>query len=168
MAQGIFRPLQVPETGRGLEYPHSEKQHQKAVAHGLQPLIDADNGVPYIAAPELLGRGGNQGPYLGQLVIPNLKGGLQSLYHPVIAQMNHLAKKKRIFRLNFGWNMCFKQFLYASGLKPKYLIDIIFSRVFQMVDIYGLTLYFVNKHILVDKQGAKSVFAHQCFTFQNS
>ena len=38
----------------------------------------------------------------------------------------------------FGWNMYFKQLQYSPDLKPEYLINIIFSRVFQMVNICGL------------------------------
>ena len=86
VAQGVLRPLQVPEAGRRLKDAHGKEQHQQAIAHGLQALIDPDNGVPDIAAPELLRSDRDQRPDLRQLVIPSAEGSLQGLYDPVVAQ----------------------------------------------------------------------------------
>lgn len=92
VAQGKFRPLKVPEAGCTLEDAHGKEQYQQAIAYGLQSIIDIDDGRPDASAPELLGRCGNQGPYLRQLIVPGMKSGLQIAYDPVVTQKSHLLK----------------------------------------------------------------------------
>lgn len=93
VAQGKFRALEVPETGRGLEYAHRKEQDQQAVAHRFQPVVDADDDRPDIAAPELLRRGGNEAPYLREFVVPGVERRLQITDDPVVTQKDTSSKK---------------------------------------------------------------------------
>ncbi len=52
--QGIFRPLDLPERGGGLEHAHSEKQHQQAIANALHGAVNVYDHVPNVAALEVL------------------------------------------------------------------------------------------------------------------
>ena len=92
MPQYKFRALEVTEGDGRLEDPHSEKEDQQAVAHRLQSVVDGDNRSPDCAAPECLGRGGDKGPYLRQLIVPGIKGGLEIAHNPVVTQENTSSK----------------------------------------------------------------------------
>ena len=54
MSQGIFRPLDLPKRGGGLEHAHSEKQHQQAIANALHGVVNVYDHVPNVAALEVL------------------------------------------------------------------------------------------------------------------
>lgn len=96
VAQGKFRSLKVPEAGRTLEDAHGKEQYQQTVTHGLQSIIDVDDGCPDTSAPELLGRCGNQGPYLRQFIVPGMKSRLQIAYDPVVTQKSHLLNASQM------------------------------------------------------------------------
>lgn len=46
----------------------SEEQHQQAVAYPYQGVIDAGDGRPHAAAPEVLRRGSDKTPYPGSTI----------------------------------------------------------------------------------------------------
>ena len=97
-----FRALEVPEGDGGLEHAHGEEQHQQAVTHGFQRLIDGHDGRPDGPAVERLGRGGDKAPYLGNFAVPGFKGRLQVADDPVIAQSIVTSPNASQFETHFS------------------------------------------------------------------
>ena len=82
--QYIFRPLKIPKTGRALEDAHGKEQDKQAVAHAHEGVVDAQDKGPYTPALEALGGLGQQGPYLGELVVPAREGVFKVADYPVV------------------------------------------------------------------------------------
>ena len=84
MPQGKLWTLQITKAGGRAEHAHGKEQHQQTVAKGFQAVVDADDGIPDLPAPECLRRGGDKAPDLRQLFIPCIEGRLQRANDPVI------------------------------------------------------------------------------------
>lgn len=70
VADGKLRTLHFFKGRGGLKHPHSEEQHQQAVANALHGVADALDDRPYAAALERVRGLREQRPQLGQLVVP--------------------------------------------------------------------------------------------------
>ena len=72
-----------------MEYAHGEEKDEQAVAYALEGGVDPDDHAPYLPALEALRRGGEERPYLGQLLVPYAESVLQTAYDPVITYALH-------------------------------------------------------------------------------